>query len=75
MSLARGEGRQTRNLAEVVKDALEDEGGGDDDGAYGGHGPRRRLVQRPRAVRRRLRRPLLLNLPCARSALMVRRWG
>jgi hypothetical protein len=50
MSLARGEGRQTRNLAEVVKDALEDEGGGDDDGAYGGHGPRRRLVQRPRAV-------------------------
>jgi hypothetical protein len=47
MYLARGKGRQTRNLAEVVEDALEDEGGGDDDG---GHGPRRRLVQRPRAV-------------------------
>ena len=35
-------------LAEVVEDALEEDGGGDDDGADGGHGPRRRLVQRPR---------------------------
>lgn len=36
-------------LAEVVEEALEQDGCGDDDGADGGHGPRRRLVQRPRA--------------------------
>lgn len=37
-------------LAEVVEDALEEDGGGDDDGADGGHGPRRRLVQRSRPI-------------------------
>jgi hypothetical protein len=39
----------TANLAEVVEEALEQDRSGDDDGADGGHGPRRRLVQRPRA--------------------------
>lgn len=38
-------------LAEVVEDALEEDGDGDDDGADGDHGPRRRLVQRPRPLR------------------------
>lgn len=37
-------------LAKVVEEALEEDGGGDDDGADGRHGPRRRLVKRPRAV-------------------------
>lgn len=44
-----GSGRR-RNLAEVVEEALEEDGCRDDDSADGGHGPRRRLVQRPRAV-------------------------
>jgi hypothetical protein len=43
-------GHQMRNLAEVVEDALEDDREGDNDGADGGHSPRRRLVQRPCAV-------------------------
>ena len=38
------------NLPEVVEEALEEDGCRDDDSADGGHGPRRRLVQRPRAV-------------------------
>jgi hypothetical protein len=37
-------------LAEVVEDTLEEDGGDDDDGADGDHGPRRRLVQRPRPL-------------------------
>ena len=39
-------------LAEVVEEALQQDGCGDDDGADGGDGPRRRLVQRPRAAGR-----------------------
>jgi hypothetical protein len=67
-----------RNLAEVVEDALEDDGEGDDHGADGGHSPRRRLVQRPRAV------PGGASAHCslpaesslhACSAHWVRRWG
>jgi hypothetical protein len=46
-----GRGRfEPANLTEVVEEALEEYGRRDDDSADGGHGPRRRLVQRPRAV-------------------------
>ena len=66
-------------LAEVVEEALQQDGCGDDDGADGGHGPRRRLVQRPRAAAGRgfsagaahllpaLAAALMAGRPCART--------